>query len=106
MPCGERPLARTTADPASSTRCTASYTGAEISSYVVPTPSTHFSRVPSMSRATSFGRHPASVEGRSSVEPVGTNPEPLGRDGLEHVEAPEVGPERLGHPNRAVLLLV
>src|SRR3954453_18856594 len=96
MPCGDRPLASTIRAPASSARWTASYTGGLICSYVAPTPSTHFSRVPSMSRATSWGRHDRS-DGFTASSLM---------DRLEHLEAAEIRTQRLGDPHRAVLLLV
>ena len=70
MPWGERPLASTTWAPASYARRTASRVASGICSYVVPTPSTHLSRVPSMSRATRPGRQVAhSATGFSTSSP-------------------------------------
>src|SRR6478735_109559 len=88
MPCGERPLASTTWAPASRARWTAACTAGEISSCVIPAPSTHFRIVPSMSRATSFGRH-ASVT-----------------DGLQDLTAAHPRLQGLRDPDRAVGLLV
>src|SRR5690242_13576154 len=89
MPCGDRPLASTMWQPASRARRTASPTAGAISSYVVPAPSTHFSSVPSMSRATSFGVHAWLLMHR-----------------LEHLEAAHVGTERQRHRDRPVGVLV
>src|SRR4051812_30964645 len=93
MPCGERPDASTTCAPASYARLTASYTAGSISSSVAPCPVIHFSRVPSMSRATTCGRHPVSCGDISAGHR------------LEHL-APQPLLQRLRDPDGAVGLLV
>src|SRR3954451_7314924 len=89
MPCGERPLASTTWQPASRARRTASPTAGAISSWVMPAPSTHFSSVPSMSSATSRGTQDRSV-----------------MDRLEDLDPTHEGSESLRHGDRPVGVLV
>src|SRR5690349_8584454 len=99
MPNVERPVARTTGTPASTTRATASCTPGLIVSSTTPLPCAAWKIVPSMSSATTWGRQDG-FEARLAPR-TSTN-----GDRLEDLATLQVGTQRLGHADRPVGLLV
>src|SRR5262245_57242470 len=114
MPCGERPEASTTCAPSSTARWIATLTRGVTSSCTIPAPSTQERIVPSTSRATSRGRHPAGTLTRGPRGIVGWRSaagearEFVGCSLVDRLQDLAAEPllQRLGHAHRPVGLLV